>query len=188
MRYFPCKWMRILAAALAIVAPGVAAAAGEYSGLRLPAVTTRDVRPAGVLRNLDVHAYGLSYHTDQEGVRGNGMDNEVNTGLGLSYTVRENWRGATFVEAGFYQDSGNGLAKLAGVGYQYKFGKRWRLGGALLGVQSENYNDGRFFVAPLPILTYDFGAVKLNATYIPRIRDFNDFAVYGFYFSLPFTH
>ena len=36
-----------------------------------------------------------------------------------------------------------------------------------------------------PILTYDLGAVKLNAIYVPRYGDYNQFAVFGFYFSLP---
>jgi len=89
------------------------------------------------------------------------------------------------VEAGFYQDSGSRTAKIAGLGYQYKLGRRWRLGGALLGVQSETYNDGRFFVAPIPILTYDLGPVKLNAIYVPAYGDYNEFAVFGFYFSMP---
>jgi hypothetical protein len=38
---------------------------------------------------------------------------------------------------------------------------------------------------PLPILTYDFGAAKLNATYVPRYDDYKQFAVFGFYFSAP---
>jgi len=89
------------------------------------------------------------------------------------------------VEAGFYQDSGSRTAKIAGLGYQYKLGKRWRLGGAVLAIQSETYNDGDPFLAPIPILTYDLGPVKLNAIYVPRYGDYNAFAVFGFYFSLP---
>jgi hypothetical protein len=72
------------------------------------------------------------------------------------------------------------------MGYQYKFG-RWRLGGALLGVQSETYNGGSPFIAPVPILTYDLGKVKLNAVYIPSYGDYNPFAVFGFYFSVPLS-
>jgi hypothetical protein len=97
----------------------------------------------------------------------------------------EDERGIGFAEAGYFRDSGSHVAKLAGVGYQYKLGKRWRLGGALVGVQSATYNNGRFFIAPLPILTYDLGAVKLNAIYIPKYGDYNQFAVYGFYFTMP---
>jgi hypothetical protein len=89
------------------------------------------------------------------------------------------------VEAGFYRDSGSHVAKLAGLGYQIKLGERWRLGGALTAVHSQTYNDGRLFVAPIPILTYDMGPVKLNAIYVPRYGDYNQFAVFGFYFSVP---
>jgi hypothetical protein len=70
------------------------------------------------------------------------------------------------------------------VGYQYKYG-RWRLGGALVGLQSPTYNHGRFFIAPLPILSYDLGAVQLNAIYVPHYGNYNKFAVFGFYFSVP---
>ena len=113
------------------------------------------------------------------------MDNPLNLGLGLNYTLHEDERGVGFVEGGFYRDSGSHVAKLAGAGYQFKLGERWRLGGALVGVQSPTYNHGRFFIAPLPILTYDLGAVKLNAIYVPRYGEYNQFAVFGFYFSIP---
>jgi hypothetical protein len=89
------------------------------------------------------------------------------------------------VEAGFYGDSGSNVAKVAGLGYQYKLGRHWQLGGALLVVQSETYNDGRVFIAPLPLLTYDFGPVKVNAIYVPKYGDYNRFAVFGVYFSIP---
>jgi hypothetical protein len=130
--------------------------------------------------------YGFSYHPDREGVRSAGLDNELNLGLGLNYTVQEDSRGIGFVEAGFYRDSGSHLAKVAGMGYQFKLGRHWRLGGAVLGLQSETYNHGGAFIAPLPILTYDFGKVKLNALYAPRYGEYNAFAVFGFYFSVPF--
>ncbi len=74
------------------------------------------------------------------------------------------------------------------MGYQFKLGSRWRLGGALAGVSSPTYNRGRFFVTLLPIVTYDLGPVKLNALYVPRYRDYNRFAVFGLYFSIPFRN
>ena len=137
--------------------------------------------------NLNIHLYGFSYHTDRQGVRRNQLNNEFNLGLGLNYEFHEDARGVGFVEGGFYRDSGSHVAKLAGVGYQFKLGERWRLGGALVGVRSATYNQGRFFVAPLPMVSYDFGAVKLNAVYVPRYGQYNQFAVFGFYFSIPFS-
>jgi hypothetical protein len=133
-----------------------------------------------------LHFYGFSYHTDRQGVRRNGLDNELNAGLGLNYEFHEDATSVAFVEAGFYRDSGRNLAKLAGVGYQFKLGQRWRLGGALVAVNSATYNRGRSFIAPLPVVTYDLGPVKLNAIYVPRYGEYNRFAVFGFYFSIPF--
>lgn len=86
-----------------------------------------------------------------------------------------------------YGDSGRNLAKVAGIGYQYKLGRRWRLGGALMAIQSETYSQGKTFIAPIPLLTYDFGPVKVNAIYLPKYGDYNQFAVFGLYFSIPLT-
>lgn len=144
-----------------------------------------EIRPVDHLLHLNLHLYGFSYHTDRQGVRRGGLDNELNLGLGINYVFRENARSVSFVEAGVYRDSGRNWARLAGAGYQFKLGERWRLGGALIGVHSPTYNNGKFFIAPLPILTYDFGTVKLNAIYAPRYKDYNQFAVFGFYLSLP---
>jgi hypothetical protein len=114
-----------------------------------------------------------------------GVDNEFNPGLGLKYAVNLGEHGVGFAEAGFYRDSGRNAAKLAGIGYQYKLGARWLLGGALVALHSETYNHGDPFIAPLPILSYDLGSVTLNAIYVPAYRDYNEFAVFGFYFSVP---
>jgi hypothetical protein len=37
----------------------------------------------------------------------------------------------------------------------------------------------------VPILSYDFGAATLNTLYVPAYRAYNEFAVFGFYFSVP---
>jgi hypothetical protein len=110
----------------------------------------------------------------------------VNTGLGLTYEFHNDARGVGFFEAGFYRDSGRNWAKVAGPGYQVKLDERWRLGAVLYVIDSRTYNDGRIFVAPIPLLTYDLGNAKLNAIYAPRIQD-NHFAVFGLYLSIPFT-
>jgi len=164
--------------------PAVLALAALSLGLFAATAVAGDLEASPAAR-LDLQLYGLSYHTDREGVRRNGLDNELNVGLGLHYVLHEDQRAVQFIEAGFYRDSGRHEAKVAGIGYQYKLGQHWRLGGALVGVQSQTYNRGNAFVAPLPIVTYDFGAVKLNAVYAPRYKDYNQFAVIGFYLSVP---
>lgn len=141
--------------------------------------------PAEPSLNLNLHFYGLSYHTDREGVRRTHVDNELNVGIGVGYEFHNDDHGAAFFQAGLYKDSGRNWAKVAGPGYQFKLGDRWRVGAALLVIESRTYNNGNIFVAPIPILTYDLGIVKLNAAFAPRIRDLNEFAVFGFYFSIP---
>lgn len=169
MRPFSRRIQQMFAALFALCA---VASAAHAEGQRAP--------------RLNLHLYGVSYHPDREGTRRSDLDNELNLGLGLNYTLRENERRVTFLEAGFFRDSGSRTATLAGFGYQYKFGEHWRLGGALVAVLSPTYNDGRLAFALLPVVTYDFGRVKVNAMYAPRYRGYNEFAVFGLYFSLPF--
>ncbi|HLX79217.1 MAG TPA: hypothetical protein VKS43_01405 [Burkholderiales bacterium] len=143
-----------------------------------------EIPPSDSLPRLDLEVFGLSHHTDQAGVRRAHLNNELNYGLGLSYEFHNDERGVAFVAAGFYKDSGRNWAKLAGPGYQFKLWDRWRLGATLAVIQSRTYNDGRTFVAPIPMLTYDLGIVKLNAVYAPKFQQ-NQFAVFGFYLSVP---
>ena len=130
--------------------------------------------------------YGLAYHPDRETVHSEHLDNEVNPGLGLHYEFSNTARGITFGEVGAYEDSGANTAKFAALGYQFKFGKRFRIGGALAVVQSQTYNKGVTFVGMIPLVTYDLGRVKLNAVYYPKFGDYNEVAAFGFYIGIPF--
>jgi len=130
--------------------------------------------------------YGLSYHPDRETVHRLRLDNEVNPGLGLHYELDNDERGITFAEVGAYYDSGRNWAKFASLGYQFKFGKRWRIGGALAVVDSQTYNDGVTFVGMIPLITYDIGRVKLNAVHFPKFGHYNEVDAFGFYLSIPF--
>ena len=88
-------------------------------------------------------------------------------------------------EGGFYKDSGSHWAKFVGVSYQYRLSQRWRLGADLLLVQSPTYNQGNPFVAPIPHLSVDLGAAKINAIYIPKVQDYDVLSVLGVYLSIP---
>jgi hypothetical protein len=135
---------------------------------------------------LDLNVYGFSYHPDRETVHRKHLDNEVNPGLGLHYEFSETERGITFAEIGAYKDSGSNVAKLAAVGYEFKFGKRWGIGGALALVHSQTYNKGVAFVGMIPLITYDMGPIKLNATYLPKVGHYNCVDAFGFYIGIPF--
>lgn len=144
-----------------------------------------DPQPADQRISLDLHVFGLSYHPDRAGTRLNHLDNELNAGLGLGYQFHNDARGQANVEAGFFKDSGSNLAKFAGAGYQFKLSDHLLFGADLLAIQSKTYNKGNGFIAPIPRLTYDFGAVKLNATYIPKVPPFNAFSVFAIYLTIP---
>jgi hypothetical protein len=136
------------------------------------------------LRSLDINVYGLSYHPDRETVHEKNLDNQVNPGLALHYELSSSERGSTFLEAGAYYDSGRNWAKFAGLGYQFKFGS-WRIGGAAAAVNSATYNRGTTFVGMIPLVTYDLGRIKLNATYFPKVANYNQVDAFGFYLSIP---
>jgi len=146
---------------------------------------TRD--PWFDLDKLDVNIYGLSYHPDREAVHQKNLDNQFNPGFGLHYTLTDSPRGNIFVEAGAYYDSGSAWAQFAGLGYQFKVSRRWRIGGAVAVVNSPTYNRGATFVGMIPLITYDLGRIKLNAVYFPKIANYNEVEIFGFYLSFPFS-
>ncbi len=137
------------------------------------------------LADLDVNVYGLSYHPDRATVHRENLDNQVNPGLALHYQLTESDLGVSWTEAGAYRDSGRNWAKFLGLGYQFKLGERFRIGGALAAMHSETYNHGVAFVGMVPLVTYDVGPFKINAVYFPKLTNYNEVAVLGFYLSLP---
>jgi len=135
----------------------------------------------------ELNVYGLSYHPDRNAVHKKNLDNQVNPGLALHYTLTDSDRGTSFAEGGAYLDSGRNWAKFASLGYQYKIGERWKIGGAVAVANSRTYNRGATFVGMIPLVTYDLGLIKVNAVYFPRIANYNDVDAFGFYVSLPFS-
>lgn len=173
---------KIVAADAGVDAPSaVRPAAAAASGAEYP----QGIRPANSRLQLNLNVFGLSYHTDRAGTRDRHLDNELNIGLGLNYEFHNNALGVATLQTGFFKDSGRNWTTIAGAGYQYKLGERWRLGADLLAIHSQTYNNGRGFIAPIPRVTYDFGPVKVNVVYVPRYQDYNRFAVFGLYFSTP---
>ena len=134
---------------------------------------------------LSVNVYGLAYHPDRETVHREDLDNEFNPGLGLHYELVQDARGVTFAEVGVYRDSGSNWAKFASMGYQFRLGESWRIGGALAAINSQTYNRGVTFLAMIPLVTCDLGRVQLNAVYFPKIGDYNEVAAFGFYVTVP---
>ncbi len=139
------------------------------------------------LDTIELNVYGLSYHPDRETVHRRNLNNQVNPGLALHVVIADDARGTTFAEAGSYYDSGRNWAKFTGVGYQFKFGEYWRIGGQLALVDSKTYNRGAAFLGMIPLVTYDLGRIKLNAVYFPKVANYNQVDAFGFYFTIPFA-
>lgn len=167
--------LRAACVALALAAAGTTAAAQPDAGRA----------PAAIPGALDINVYGFAYHPERDTVQRLGLDNEFNPGLGLHYELFPARRGVTFVEAGAYYDSGSHWAKFVALGYQFRIGRRLRIGGALALMHSDTYNDGAGFVGMIPLVTYDLGRIKLNAVYFPKFGKFNEVDAFGFYVSIP---
>jgi hypothetical protein len=136
--------------------------------------------PAAVqAQQLGVNLYGLSYHIDRERAQQLGVDSEFNPGLGGRYRTPINARWDGFFDAGAYRDSGRNTALFAGAGAYWKAGEHLRLGGALAAFDSDTYNRGKAFIAPVPMLGFDFRSVTLNVVYLPKVARLNDVATLG---------
>ena len=137
---------------------------------------------AGWQGELGINVYGLSYHFERDTARELGYDNEVNPGLGLRWRMpreRFDW----FLDAGAYRDSGRNTALLAGGGIFWKATQRLRLGGALAFFHSDTYNDGDPFIAPLPLLAYEWDTVSANFVFFPKVSGVNEINTLGFWLT-----
>ena len=185
--------LRAVFAALALTVLGTAAAndsasAAEAAGADATAISSKQGEPKDSWFNLDaleLNVYGLSYHPDREVVHRQNLDNQVNPGLALHYELVNDARGVTFTELGEYRDSGRHSAKFAALGYQWKFGEDWRIGGAVAAMNSKTYNRGVTFLGMIPLVTYDLGFVQLNGVYFPKFGHYNEVDAFGFYITLP---
>jgi hypothetical protein len=132
--------------------------------------------PLPAAAELGLNLYGLAYHFDRDRARASGLDNEFIAGVGLRYRAAHSERLDWVIDVGAYHDSGRNTAYLAGAGGLWKVTSGWRLGVALAAFQSDTYNRGRAFVAPLPLAAYEFRSVTLNFTYIPELSNINSVA------------
>ena len=111
----------------------------------------------------------------------------MNPGLGLRYrlprkTLDESFE--LFLDGGAYRDSGRNSAVYAGAGAFWKPTGHLRLGGALAFFNSDTYNNGKAFIAPVPLAAYEWRAVTLNVVYFPKISDVNEINTLGFWVTL----
>jgi hypothetical protein len=79
------------------------------------------------------------------------LGNEINAGLGLRYRVPHSERMTWIADVGAYRDSGRNTALLTGGGALFGISERWRLGAALVLLDSDTYNRGKTALAPVPL-------------------------------------
>jgi hypothetical protein len=150
----------------------------------LAAVALAVARGAAHADEIGINVYGLSYHFDRDRAQALGVDNEVNPGLGFRWQFAETERWRFFADAGVFNDSGRNTAVLAGAGALWHVAGGFQVGAALAVLNSDTYNDGRAFIAPLPLVAWDLGQVTLNATFFPKVERYNDVATLGFWVTL----
>lgn len=140
--------------------------------------------PSAHAGEFGINVYGLSYHFDRDRARENDLDNEFNPGLGLRWRFADWERWSFHADAGFFEDSGSNTAKIFGAAAMYKLGAGFRAGAALSLFHSDTYNSGDAFIAPVPLLSYEWRAVSLNATFFPKVSRFNDIPTLGFWITI----
>jgi hypothetical protein len=128
--------------------------------------------PCAAQGELGINVYGHSDHVDREEAKSSGRDNEVNPGIGLRYRMpgeKFDW----FLDGSVYRDSGRNTAVHAGGGLLWKPTERLRLGGAVAVFYSDTYNDGDPFIAPVPLIAYEWRRITLNVVH-PENRPLNE--------------
>ncbi|HYP67365.1 MAG TPA: hypothetical protein VEP67_03825 [Thiobacillaceae bacterium] len=136
---------------------------------------------------LELNIYGLSHHWDRAEAQRLHTEHETNPGLGLRYELAPHeWCAAPFAEGGIYSDSGANTTYYAALGCKgLKLTDSIRLGAGIALMQSETYNHGRAFVAPVPLLTWQISKVTLNFIQYPRIDSLGIINTTGLYISVP---
>jgi hypothetical protein len=119
-----------------------------------------------------IHLFGLSYHYDSRTyLDEHGATqryNQVNVGLGVRFVARERKKSEFSVEAGAYRDSKRNTNVWGGPIWRFKFTESLRAGVGLVGLSSKTY---AVPVAPLPVVTYKYHRLSLNATWIPSLSE-----------------
>ena len=140
---------------------------------------------AGTARaDIGINLYGASYHFDRDKAKELGLTHEFNPGLGIRWRKARSENLDYFVDAGFYEDSASNTAKLVGGGALWHASQGLRLGGGLVLLQSQTYNSGTAFIAPAPVVAYEWRRVTFNAVYFPKFREVNRTNQLGFWLTI----
>ena len=131
--------------------------------------------------SLGLNIFGLSQHAN----RSAGY-NELNPGLGLRYTF---WdpapRWTVFGDTSIYYDSQRHWAKYIAMGVSYRFAESWHVGVGVGYAQSQSYNQGKPFFAPVPGVGFEYRRVTFNAVLLPSENSNSKVAGLAFFVTVP---
>ena len=102
----------------------------------------------------------------------------------MRWKFAETGRWQFFADAGVFSDSGKHTAVIAGAGALWHVAGGFQVGAALAVMNSDTYNNGRTFVAPLPLVAWDLGPATINVAFFPKIERYNDVATVGLWVTL----
>lgn len=139
--------------------------------------------PLPAAAELGLNVFGLAYHFDRELAREKNLDNEFIAGAGLRYSTGRGKPLQWVADVGAYRDSGRNTAYFAGVGPAWQVSGGWHASVALALFKSDTYNRGRAFIAPLPLVGYEFRSVTLNFTFIPKVAQFNEIPTFAMWLT-----
>lgn len=148
-----CRTCLRAALTLFVCGFGSAAQAGDL-------VTTIEAKPIG---ELWLNPGMVSYHYDRD----RGLNNN-NYGLGAEYRVST----VASVTAGRFYNSDREYSNYAGLYYQPFAIGPVRIGAVVGGFDGyPRMHDGGWFLAAIPMLSYEYGRVGLNVALIPTYKD-----------------
>lgn len=137
--------------------------------------------------NWGVNVYGLSYHWDRDLARQNDWDNEFNPGLGVRYQLGSWLKADALIDAGAYYDSGRNTAVYAAAGLLWALDRdrRVNLGVMLTAFNSDTYNQGDPFLAPVPLFALRFDQAVINLTHFPKVGNLNEIHTTALFLTFP---
>jgi hypothetical protein len=131
--------------------------------------------------DLGLNIFGLSLHTNVSAGY-----NALNPGVGLRYAF---WdpapRLTAFGDASIYYDSRRHWAKYIALGVSYNVAESWHVGVGVAYGQSQSYNDGKPFFAPIPGVAFEYRRVMFNAVLLPSENSKSKVAGLALFVTIP---
>ena len=136
--------------------------------------------------DLGINIHGFSIHSDKYDINTGKKLENFNYGAGINYLFYKNGRNSLGLEAGIFRNSKDDAAEYGGLSYRFRIVSGFALGVGITAFNSSAVNDGKFAVAPLPLMTFRHNAFAFNVLYAPRLHNISRTALYTFYFTYYF--